>query len=41
MQVLNGTGPGVRGVSVLRWLATPIANLLWKPPGIWQQRQSR
>ena len=23
-----------RGVSILCWLALPIANVLWKPPGI-------
>ena len=25
MQVPNGTGPGVRGVNVLSWLAAPVA----------------
>ena len=30
-----GQDQGFGGVSVLRWHATPVANVLWKPLAMW------
>ena len=29
------------GVSVLYWLAAPVANVLWKPPGIRYSKEKK
>ena len=36
MPAQNGTGPGVRRSKCPLLTTTSAANVLWKPPGIWQ-----